>query len=414
MPEETLSFDQIASSADGGIPTTPPAATTTETPKAPPAPPQEAAKETSDNTPAPTEAKPAKEANEKGPLDKLMGKKDKPAEPAKEGEEKAIDWKTAPKEFRERFEKLSLEHKTTAQKAAEFEKRVTDYESKIKEIESKSGDTSKADLKLVEEYTTRINKYEETLQELDYSRSDKFQKEYVQPFTQRYTQAVEQITQLQVTSGQDEDGNATTRPATKSDFDGLTALPFGQQRALARQLFGPDADVVLSHINRLAEIRTDANNAIEAAKTSGDVRTKEQQLANQKQAQEYEGYLKTFQTELETNWPDMFTPPKDDQEGADALKAGYEFVDTAIGKASDMTPQDRAAHTAVLRARAAAYPLLEHRLGKIESERDSLLTELKELRGSDPGKGGAKPAPSAKDDSDSMDFTKASEAFNNM
>lgn len=364
----------------------------------------EAAKETPKET-----AKTAKDTA----VSKLMGKKEKAAETKVEEKtdttttEKPIDWKTAPKEFRERHEKLLTEHKTVAQKAQEYEKRVSEYEAKIKEIESKSGDTSKADLKLVEEYTKKIADYEARIRATDYSQSQEFltlKEDFTKKYTQRYIQAADDVKQFQVKTGVDEAGNPILRTATDADLADLVNRPIGQQRQIARDKFGQDADVVIRHLERLKELRDDANltlsSKLEEAKTQGELRTKEQRLAEQKQQSEYQQMVENFRKEIEDEWPDYFTEPKDDPEGAEALKNGKALVDAAINKIGAMTPQDRAAHSVVLQMRAAAFPLLEHKVGKLTAQVESLTKELEGVRGSDPGNGGAKSHPKAKEEDD--------------
>ena len=77
-----------------------------------------------------------------------------------------------------------------------------------------------------------------------------------------------------------------------------------------------------------------------------------------------------------------------------------------------MTLQDRAAYNAVFRARAAAFPLMEHNLKKIAAENASLVEELKKYRGSDPGAGGVKSVPNSPVEDDIPDFKAAIAKFN--
>jgi hypothetical protein len=116
-------------------------------------------------------------------------------------------------------------------------------------------------------------------------------------------------------------------------------------------------------------------------------------LAEQKRSEEYQAHLKATQEQIEAEFPELTVAPKDDPEGAEALKRGYDFVDTVLKQLDSMTVKDRAEHNAVFRARVAASYLQEHQAVKLREERDNLLKELTELRGSDPGKGGAKPTP---------------------
>jgi hypothetical protein len=377
------------------------------------APPKPAEKAAETPPPAP-EVKPvekAKEADlkpaekkEETPVGKLLKKADaKPADEPKAPEEKLIDWKTAPKEFRERHEKLLADHKNVAQKATEYEKRVSEYEQKIKDIEAKSGDTSKADLKLVEEYTAKIAAAEAKIRALDYSQSDEYTKlrnDYQEKYSQRYIKAANELKDFQVTTGQDEAGNPVQRQATEADLKALLTKSVGEQRRLTRQMFGADADLVNRHLDNLRDLADDANftlsKKLEEAKTNGEIRQKEQRLAEQKQAQEYQSYLEASQKEIETEFPDMFGAPKDDPEAEKAYQAGWEFVQAAITKVGSMTLQDRAAYNAVLQAKASAFDYQALKVSRLSSQVESLTKELEGLRGSDPGNGGARSKPSEK------------------
>ena len=320
--------------------------------------------------------------------------------------EKPVDWKTAPNHFRKSFEKTQAELKAERESKTQIQSKVAEYEARIKEIESKPVET-KADTALVEKYESEIKQLRSTVQELDYSKSAEFQDKFVKPLAKTYQKALQEVQQLTVT---DEDRNS--RAATQQDFDTLRSLPFGQRRAEARKMFGADADVVLSHISRIEQMRQEGNEALEEAKTNGDLRQKEQRISQQREQEQYQNYLKQAHTELETEFPDFFKPSSEDPDAAKALQSGYELVDAAVNKAGSMTLKDRAAYNAVFRARAAAFPLMEHNLKKIAAERDGLVEELKKYRGSDPGAGGEKAQANAPVEDDVPDFKTAIAKFN--
>ena len=369
------------------------------------------------------EAAPAPQATATKSASELMGKKPaaeapkaetKPSEakPADKATDKAaeadkpVDWKTAPNHFRKSFEKTQAELKAEREAKTQIQAKVAEYEAKIKAIESKPVET-KADTALVEKYENELKTLRSTVQELDYSKSSEFQDKYVKPLAKTYQKALQEVQQLTVT-----DADQNSRQATQQDFDTLRNLPFGQRRAAARQMFGADADVVLSHISRIEQMRQEGNEALEEAKTNGELRQKEQRIAQQREQEQYQNYLKQAHAELENEFPDFFKPNAEDPEAAKALQGGYELVDTAVNKAANMTLQDRAAYNAVFRARAAAFPLMEHNLKKIAAENASLVEELKKYRGSDPGAGGQKVAPNAPVEDDVPDFKAAIAKFN--
>jgi hypothetical protein len=332
----------------------------------------------------PPKTEPAKAADVKPDAAKADPAKSKPAEP-----EEKIDWKTAPKHFRTAFERTAAEAAELRKKVENLptlESKVSEYEKRIKEIESKPVET-KADTELVAKYEKEIQNLQSTVRELDYSKSKDFQEKYVQPLAKAYQKALAEATQLTVTE------NDVSRQATRADFDTIRSLPFGQRRAAARQMFGQDADVVLGHISRMEQLQQDGDEALASERTSGELRSKESRIKQQREQEEYGNLTKQAQAELEAEYPDLFVPSKENPEDAEALTNGYALVDKAAKEAGAMTAKDRAAYNAVIRARAAAAPMLEKRLGRITAERDSLLAELAKFRESDPGSGGNKTAP---------------------
>jgi len=362
-----------------------------------------------------------KPAKEESTTSKLMGKKKEVAKveekPAEKAEEKPIDWKSAPKEFRERHEKLLTEHKTVAQKQAELEKKYAEAEARIQEIQSKSGDTTKADLKLMEEYSAKMAAAEAKIRELDYASSKEYaglRDEYQAKYNQRYIDAFNEVKDFQIPDKRDEEGNVlSSRPATEADLKLLLGKTVAEQRRLTRAMFGEDADVVNEHLAGLRNISKEAeftlSGKLKEAKEQGELRTKEQNLAAEKQHQEYEGLLSKFKSEIETEFPDIYTA-KDDPDAVKALETGKEFLNDFNSKVSTMTMQERAAYNAVAQQRIAAFPLLEHRMERLQSKYDEAMKELEAVRGADPGKGGGKPAPAAKTD-DEPSFASFSAKF---
>ena len=369
------------------------------------------------------EAAPSPQTTSSKSASELMGKKtalETPKTEAKPAESKEVskatdkvsesdtpvDWKTAPNHFRKSFEKTQAELKAERESKSQIQAKVSEYEAKIKAIESKPVET-KADTALVEKYENELKSLQSTVRELDYSKSVEFQDKFVKPLAKTYQKALQEVQQLTAT-----DADQNSRAATQQDFDTLRNLPFGQRRAAARSMFGEDADVVLGHISRIEQMRQEGNEALEEAKSNGEIRQKEQRIAQQREQEQYQNYLKQAHSELESEFPDFFKPNAEDPDAAKALQGGYELVDTAVNKAANMTLQDRAAYNAVFRARAAAFPLMEHNLKKIAAENASLVEELKKYRGSDPGAGGVKSVPNSPVEDDIPDFKAAIAKFN--
>lgn len=336
----------------------------------------------------------------------LMGKpKDKQAAPKTEdtGEEKVIDWKSAPAKLRKAFEQRDAE-------AAALRAEKQRLADEIAAIKSKPVET-KADTKLLEQYQSELKNLKQTLREMDYSRSDEFKEKYVTRYNKAYEQAVGEVTQLQARV--DDDGN--TRPATQADFDTLRALPFGQRRQAARRMFGEDADVALGHVSRLEQLRTEAREAIENEKVNYEKTQAEKQLNEEREKQQLTGMTDQFKNEIYEAWPDLFKPAETDADISEKLKDGRAFAEAFFGGADKLPVQDRAMHKAVAMARIESWPVLARMNELKDSKIEELTKELAALRGSDPGAAGKGKQVEAKKAEDEIpSFSGITKLFNEL
>lgn len=349
--------------------------------------------------------KPEAKSREK-PAEKTPEKK---VEVADDDPEKMPEFKNANSKLRAELKRMygeRNEFKTKAAEADSIKAKVTEYEAKIKALESKPVET-KADTALIEKYEKEIKESKQRIRELDYQQSDDFRENYVKPMAKTYRAAVEEVVQLTVTEGE------TNRAATQADFDTLRNLPLAQRRANARAMFGQDADLVLGHIRDIEKLQKAGNEAIENEKVNGETRRKEEALKSERERGEYENYLKTFHDEITNEYAHIFKPGEDDKEAAEALRKGFEFVDAALKGTAGMTMKERAAYSAVLRAKVAGFDAHGLKVARLEEQNKSLLEELKKFRDSDPGTGGGKP-PGEKPKEEEISINAFSSKFNNM
>lgn len=263
-----------------------------------------------------------------------------------------------------------------------LETKVAEYEKRIKEIESKPVET-KADTALIEKYENEVKALQARIRETDYPRSDEFKEKFVVPLNKRYQKAVSQIAQLTVTE------NEQSRAATQADFDYIRGLPFGQQRQMARQLFGQDSDVVLSHVNSVAEIQEQAREAIENEKANGELRQKELTLKQQKEQSEYSRILKEGEEQIIKEFSTFKLT--DDPKERELFDAAMDFVNQAMTGAANLPLEKRASIAAVHKMKAVGYDIEKYRREAAEAKVASLTEELAKFRQSDPGAGGDKP-----------------------
>jgi len=260
--------------------------------------------------------------------------------------------------------------------------KITKAEARIKELESKP--QTPADTKAIEAYQKQIDAYEQRLAAADFRQSKDYQTQFVDRWNGEYKAAVAEVSRLQV-KVVGADGAETQRAATQADLDKIMRLPPGDQDRAINELFGPYANRVFSRLFRMQEIEQSADRAVEEHSKQSATKAAEAQTKSQQEQQEYEKLLTSSHEELAKEWPDHFAPDEKDAEATAALQKGMDFVDKALKDSAAMTPQDRAAYNAVIRARAAAFPRAVLNVNRLKAEVASLKTELSKFRKSDPG-----------------------------
>lgn len=322
--------------------------------------------------PKPAEAKaPAQKAPEESGKDKTVPEVAKPDAPKPNKPEDL--WAKAP-------EKLKNEHFKLKR---ESEEKISKYEQRIKEIESKPRETA-ADNKLVEEYQNRIKELEQSVSQYDYRNSAEYKRDYVQRWEGEYKAAANEVKNLKVKEV-DAEGNEKFRPATDQDFARLMRMAPGEQDEVAANMFGHYSSRVMARILELQRIERAAENAVQEHSKNIEVKTKEQELNRQREEGLYQKSFDSANAELQSKWPQFFAPDEADTEVSEALKSGYDFVDNVLKSAAAMKPDDRAAYNAVLRARAGAFPRVALENNRLKSKVSSLEEELAKFRKSDPG-----------------------------
>jgi hypothetical protein len=279
----------------------------------------------------------------------------------------------------------------------EMEDKIGGYEKRIKELESKPKETA-ADVKLVEQYQKQINELNQKLAQSDYSKSAEFQKQYVGRWQSEYQSATNEIKALMVTLKDATTGEEKQRAATENDFKRILALPPGDQDEAVNALFGRSAPRVFSRLLELNRIERDGQRALDEYASTHETKSKETELETQRQRAKYEETLQKSDADLRKTWPHFFDVDPEDADASEALTKGYEYVDHVLKNSDAMSPEDRAAYSSVLRARAAAMPRLVLEKNRLAEEVNSLKEELKKFRSSDPGGASERPQGGAKTD----------------
>lgn len=316
-----------------------------------------------DKPPVAPKAEPAKPAATK-PADKPLEKPgDKPAAPPKE------DGGT----LRRKLEDALKSEKTRLQEIETLRKQN-------EELSKKRHITPEMEAE-IEENKKQIAEYRKQIAEVSYERSDEFKKQFKDPWENTLKDTIKIVAQLPIVA---EDGEAP-RKATDADFAKVANAHISERAAIAQQLFGPNALLVLNRIDKLESITEASNQAIREHREQYEVKQKSEM---EKFKQENEIFLEKlggYNKELSEKYPKFFGEDPEDPASNEAYKKGLEFWDQITQKIAEMPPDEKAAHNALLRARTGWFFRGHHNNQKLEKENASLKAELAKYRASDPG-----------------------------
>lgn len=288
-------------------------------------------------------------------------------------------WEKAPKNLKNSYYKFKRES----------ESKLSEYDKKIKELESKPNQ-SPADLKKIQELEARSTKLEkdyqdaqERLTQADYSKSDEFKKNFVEKGNRAYQKAVSEITTLMVKSV-DGEGVETQRRATQADFDEIRELKPYQQDQKINEMFGHSAFRVAAHLNTLNSVENEANEAISNANTKAEETRRVNEKKFGERSTEFKSHADKFKTDIETVHAAYFAPDPANPEATEALNNGLKYVDDAASRQHEMSPKDLAETTTMIRYLAGAAPRLMVEKKQLTEKLAALETELSKYRKSSP------------------------------
>jgi len=352
-----------------------------------------------------------KEAKAKEPADKPGVEKGK-EKVADKPKEKAVE-KTPDDPEEAALEKLIKPHqgaykafqafkKTTVARAQAREKELT---AKLEALE-KRPQTGANDAKIAEaekqlkELRETLTAKERALAEVDYSKSSEFQDKFTKRAQGIYAEAAAFVKGLKVV---DADGNPV-RDGTEADFNMVRAQPLQGRRAVAKQLFGDNAEDVLVQVRDLDRVIAESRQAIEQHASQYETKRQEQERLQAEQQGNYSKARDAADSHMAEKFPQYANPEhyKDQPELKAALERGLSFVDAVTKSNGTMKMEDRAAAVASLRVRAGAFELnvaqlraANARIAELEAEiasgRESDPANLKEKAGNETNTGDSMP-----------------------
>lgn len=271
------------------------------------------------------------------------------------------------------------------------------YSTRSKEYEevSKKRVWSEDDAKAMERHQKEAEDLRRQLAETAYERSDEFKQKFTEPYNNILKTAVAAVKQYGVEQGEGQ----PMRAGTPEDLQQVMSAPPHQQAAVARRIFGDNAALVLSDIREMQRLRISAEQAVSEHAKGIPERTKAERARAEQEFKAYEQATSEARSQLEKDYPEYFGK-HEDPEIQGAMEKGYEFFDNLVSGIQSMSPQDRAAANAVVRARAAGFPRALVQIKQLKSKLAAVEAELAKGRASDPGsatdKGGTPPASGTK------------------
>lgn len=259
--------------------------------------------------------------------------------------------------------------------ARTYETRAVEAERKLAEI----GDVTAVHEK-AQKLQARLQEVEAKLQHVDYSQSEEYRTQFVEPYNEAWRAATADLAELTVMQ---EDGNS--RPANASDLLQLSNLPLGEARKLATELFGDSADDVMAHRRRVIELANKQQKALETAKSTGAERAKVTQEAHARAQTETRAHWEKFTQEDEAKY-DFLREKEGDTEWNERLAKARGIVQEAFTKdARDprLTTEQRAEIVrkhANLRGRAIGFSLQKLIITRLQAElaeRDKIIAGYK-------------------------------------
>lgn len=260
-------------------------------------------------------------------------------------------------------------------------------ESRIQQIESKATQTPADDKKLealnkqLEELRGESSKYKQELVKRDFTASDEYKKNYVEKANTVYAEAVGFVQQLTVNEGESQ------RKATQADFDEIRSLPLGTRRKVANDKFGDYAGDVLQFVRDIDTIKRDATMAVQRHAEQSEKEAAERETNSARSKQEYDSYYKQSLDGVRSNeaYGKWFSPDEADPEATKLLADGFDEIEKVTSQLDSLPIDQKAAYSAVFRARAAATPRLILEINRANAKNAELEAELAKYRGTDPG-----------------------------
>lgn len=275
----------------------------------------------------------------------------------------------------------------------ELEPELQRLRSQVKDMEGKpktdDAEPLKAQIKNLE---ARNQELENRIQFVDFTKSKKFNDEYVQPYNQAWTDAVSEFKELSVKEygPEDESGErkVTTRPATEADLIKLGAMRLSEMDEAAVAMFGASAPRAVNHIQNLRKLANARQKALQDAETKASEWSKQQVTERETMGKKLAGLWESVTKELETKLPKAFQVDAGDEVDKQAHTKGFALADLLFLGSRALSPEQVEALPEVFKdAAKEGKPLSEelsvklHALARVKmANHDRLLAKNKKAQ----------------------------------
>lgn len=382
-------------------PAAPTAPTAPATPSAPASPPVAA---------KPAQAAPAESSQPAPPLNDAFSEIDKiisesqlktperptakaPVKPAEKPTDKPADKVTTPDTDDEvkgfNAPQLKSAYQQRKRELHEAKEKLANYEAKIKEMESKAVDPTR-----LTELQQKIEAAEKRAAELDtelrfsnYERSEEYKQKYHEPFLQSYQAGRNKIATLKIVERKNPETEEVIQPsrrATAEDFDAIMRIADDSEAAeMADRMFGPLANLVIYHREKVADLNGARVKAIEDYRAKGSEREQQTKAQAQAKQEQLKGTFKKSVEDGMAKYPQWFKAPDDDAQGKKVLEQGLLNADMVFSN-TGKSPEELVQLHAAVRNMAGAFPYVALKLHRAEARMKELEAELEQYKKSEP------------------------------
>lgn len=289
---------------------------------------------------------------------------------------------------------------------AQWTKQREDYEKKLKTPsewpEKKTYEEKLAEReKAVEDYKQRNAAYETELQFTNFTKSQKYHDDYVQPHNEAWEMGRARAAKMSVIERKDETDTVlqASRKGTAADFDTIMSI-FDDDAAAdkAAELFGPvKAAAMLNYREDIQKIRAKEEKAVKEYQEKGAVWEKQRREDNEKESKGFEEQVGGFMKAATEKYTNLFKIDESDPREKELVEKGTQFVNHMLSDWKDMPKDEKASGYGAMRLKAIWGDCWMYKVNKLFNRNAALEKELAQYKSSEPGNGNGngRTAPSA-------------------